>query len=60
MPCAANAAWTWTMGPVFGGNLLDVRFASDATSGAPSIVVLGVATVAACLWATGQWPRART
>ncbi len=60
MPCAANTAWTWMMGPVFGGNLIDVRFASDATSGASSIAVLGVATVAACLWATGRWPRARS
>jgi hypothetical protein len=59
MACAANAAWTWTMGPVFGGNLLDVRFASEATSGACSIAVLGVATVAACLWATGKLPGTR-
>jgi hypothetical protein len=59
MPCAANAAWTWTMGPVFGGNLFDVRFARDATSGASSIVVLGVAALVACLWATGRLPRTR-
>jgi len=59
MACAANAAWTWTTGPVFGGNLLDVRFASDAASVACSMAVLAVATVAASLWATGKLPGTR-
>jgi hypothetical protein len=54
MACAANAAWTWTMGPVLGGSLLDVRFASDRASNASSIVVLAIAAIAAGLWATGK------
>ncbi len=57
MACGANAAWTWTMGPVLGGNLLDVRFGGDATSGASSIAVLAIASVAAGLWATGRLSR---
>jgi hypothetical protein len=59
MACGANAAWTWTMGTVLGGDLLDVRFGGDATSGVSSMVVLAIASLAAGLWATGKWPRAR-
>jgi len=59
MACAANAAWIWTMGPVLGGNLLDVRFTGEATTGPASIVVLAVASLLAALWATGRWPGSR-
>ncbi len=59
MACAANAAWTWTLGPVLGGNLLDVRFATPPGSGSAAIAVLAVATLVACLWATGKLPRPR-
>ncbi len=59
MACAANAAWTWTMGPVLGGNLLDVRFATEPGSGSAAIAVLAVATLVACLWAAGKLPRPR-
>jgi len=54
MPCAANAAWTWTMGPVFGGNLLDVRFGSEAASVASAAAVLSVALAAAGWWIAGM------
>jgi hypothetical protein len=57
--CAANAAWTWTLGPVLGGNLLDVRFATDGGSGRCATAVLAIVSVAACLWATGRWPATR-
>jgi hypothetical protein len=59
MACAANAAWTWTMGPVLGGNLLDVRFATEPGSASAAIAVLAVATLVACLWAAGKLPRPR-
>ena len=59
MACGANAAWAWTLGPVLGGNLLDVRFATEAGSGRSAIAVLAVASVAACVWAAGKWPGAR-
>jgi hypothetical protein len=59
MACAANAAWTWTLGPALGGNLLDVRFATEGGSGRCAIAVLAIASVAACLWATGRWPGTR-
>ena len=59
MACGANAAWTWTLGPVLGGNLLDVRFATEAGTAAASIAVLTVAVLAACLWAAGKLPRSR-
>lgn len=52
MACAANTAWTWTTGSIFGGGLLDVRFASSAgPEGVPALVVLALAAAAASLWA---------
>jgi hypothetical protein len=56
MACGASAAWAWAMGPVLGGNLLDVRFEGDSSE-VSSIAVLAVAGIAAGLWATGVWPR---
>jgi hypothetical protein len=47
MACAANAVWTWTMGPVVGGGLLDVRFAAAQSAGASSYVAYVVLAVAA-------------
>jgi hypothetical protein len=50
MACAANAVWTWTMGPVTSGGLLDVRFAVARGAGPASIaVVAAVAAVAAAV-----------
>jgi hypothetical protein len=59
MACGANAAWTWTLGPVLGGNLLDIRFASEGGSGRSAIAVLAVASLAACVWAAGKRRRMR-
>lgn len=59
MACAANAAWTWTMGPGLGGNLLDVRFASESAAGSCSIAVLAVAAIGASLWAKDRLPGSR-
>jgi hypothetical protein len=59
MACGANAAWTWTLGPALGGNLLDVRFATEAGTTAGSIAVLAVAALVACLWAAGKFPWSR-
>ena len=59
MACATNAAWTWTMGPVLGGNLLDMRFGGEATASLASIVVLAFASLLAALWATGPWTGSR-
>lgn len=53
---AANAAWTWTLGSVVRGGLLDVRFAAGADAGIPALVVLAAGAAAATFWAL---PRAR-
>ena len=59
MPCAANAAWAWTTGPVLGGSLLDVRFVDDAggAGAASTLAILAIAAVAASAWATRSAPR---
>ena len=52
MAWAANTAWTWTTGPVFGGGLLDVRFASRAgPEGLSGLIILALAAAAASFWA---------
>jgi hypothetical protein len=59
MACAANTAWTWTMGSLLGGGLVDLRFAArtgGADSGA-ALAVLAVAAAAASFAALGA-PRA--
>lgn len=43
MACAANAVWTWTLGPVVQGDLLDLRFGAGAGETAVTAVVLAVA-----------------
>jgi hypothetical protein len=60
MACGANTAWTWMTGPIFGGGLLDVRFASSAgADGVPGLAVLAIAAVLASLWAGGGLRAAR-
>ncbi len=60
MACAANTAWTWMTGPILGGGLLDVRFASRAgADGATGLVVLAIAAVLASLWARDGFRAAR-
>lgn len=48
---AANAAWTWGLGSVVRGGLLDVRFATAADAGLPALVVLAAGAAAAAFWA---------
>jgi hypothetical protein len=51
MAVGANAAWTWGLGSVVRGALLDVRFATEADASVPALVVVAAAAVAACVWA---------
>jgi hypothetical protein len=52
MAWAANTAWTWTTGPVLGGGLLDVRFASKAgPEGTSGLIILALAAAAGSFWA---------
>ena len=47
MPCAANAAWTWSTGPAAQGDLLDVRFVQGhAEMVATSVVLVAAAAMA--------------
>jgi hypothetical protein len=47
MAVAASAAWTWTLGSIVHGGLLDVRFAADPDASLPGLVVLGAAAAGA-------------
>jgi hypothetical protein len=49
MACAANAVWTWTIGPVTSGGLVDVRFAVARGAGLAAIAVVGAAAAAAAV-----------
>jgi hypothetical protein len=51
MACAANAAWTWAIGPVASGGLVDVRFAGSPAASPAAFVVCAVAAAGACAWA---------
>jgi hypothetical protein len=53
MAVGANAAWTWTLGSVVRGGVVDIRFATEPEAGVPALAVLLAATVAA-LSATRQ------
>ena len=53
MAVGANAAWTWTLGSVVRGGVVDLRFATEPDAGVPALAVLLAATVAA-LWAMRQ------
>ena len=50
MPIAANAAWTWVLGAVVRGGLVDVRAASEVDTGAAATIVLAIAALAAAAW----------
>jgi hypothetical protein len=61
---AASAAWSWTLGSVVRGGLVDVRFATEVGAGLPALVTVALAAVAACVWvgrgaATDAVPHAR-
>jgi hypothetical protein len=53
MAVGASAAWTWTLGSVVRGGVVDVRFATEPDAGVPALAVLAAASVAvAALMAT--------
>ncbi len=51
MAVAANAGWTWTLGSIAHGGVLDVRFAGEGDASAATTLVVAAAAVAAALWA---------
>ena len=46
----ANAAWTWVIGSVVRGGLVDVRFVGEGDASPAALVVVAAAAVAAGLW----------
>ena len=51
MAIAANAGWTWTLGSLAHGGLLDVRFVGQGEANVPAALVVAAAAIAAVLWA---------
>jgi len=51
MAVGASAAWSWTLGALVRGGLVDVRFAAAGDASAAALIVAGAAAVAAVLWA---------
>jgi len=53
MAVAANTAWTWGLGGLVHGGLVDLRFAGEAEAGAgiAALVAAAVAAAAGCVWA---------
>ena len=54
MAVGASAAWTWALGSLVRGGLLDVRFATEGDAGLPALLVLAVGAVAASAWALAR------
>lgn len=52
----ANAAWSWGLGAIVRGGLLDVRFATESDAGVPALAAAAVAAAAAVLWAERKAP----
>jgi hypothetical protein len=50
MAVGANTAWTWGLGSIVRGGLLDVRFATEPDAGLPALVVLAAGAGAAAFW----------
>jgi hypothetical protein len=50
MAIAANAAWTWVLGAVIRGGILDVRATTDIDGGLLATGVLALAATGAALW----------
>jgi hypothetical protein len=50
MAIAANAAWTWVLGAVIRGGILDVRSTGDIDGGLLATAVLALAAGSAALW----------
>ncbi len=51
MPWAADTAWAWAGGPGSHGGLIDVRFAAEPVTDAPTLVLFATAALAATFWA---------
>jgi hypothetical protein len=51
MAVAANTAWTWALGSVVRGGIVDVRFATASDSGTAALIVVGAGAAAAAFWA---------
>jgi hypothetical protein len=53
MAVAANTAWTWGLGGLVHGGLVDLRVAgvAGADAGVPALAAAAVAAAAACVWA---------
>ncbi len=58
MAVAANTAWTWCLGSLARGGVLDVRFAVPPEAGLPALAVLGAAAAAALFWTLRRPPTA--
>jgi len=56
MAIAANAAWTWTAGPLTHGGLFDLRFVREPDTSAPAILVLAVIAGASFFWVAIRSP----
>jgi hypothetical protein len=52
MAIAANAAWSWILGSVVRGGLVDIRFTVEGDVGLGAAVVMLAAAAGATLWAT--------
>lgn len=51
MAVGANAAWTWALGSVTRGGLVDVRFVGEGDASPAALLVVAAAAVGAALWA---------
>jgi hypothetical protein len=51
MAVGANAAWSWTLGAIVRGGLVDVRFAVEGDASPAALVVAAAAAIGAVLWA---------
>jgi membrane protease YdiL (CAAX protease family) len=51
MAVAAHSAWSWVDGPLTRGGAVDLRYAADPGEDVASLVVVGIAAMAAAAWA---------
>ena len=50
MAVGASAAWSWTLGALVRGGLVDVRFAAPGDASPAALIVAAAAAIAAVLW----------
>jgi hypothetical protein len=51
MAVGASAAWSWTLGSIVRGGLVDVRFAVESDASPAALIVAAAAAIGAVLWA---------